>query len=92
MIKISPKASSTIFEKLIFSPQYLFAISHIDYTTKKFNATQEMPLCNNEFINYNIFLKYFPVYDFSSLHNSSGVPHLIIYPPLSPPSGPKSIK
>ncbi|KIU06434.1 hypothetical protein SC08_Contig83orf00184 [Clostridium butyricum] len=34
MIKISPKTNPTIFEKLIFSPQYLFAISHIDYTTK----------------------------------------------------------
>ena len=39
-----------------------------------------------------IGFKYLPVYDFSTLATCSGVPLAIIVPPLSPPSGPKSIK
>lgn len=38
-----------------------------------------------------IFLRYSPVYDPLTFATSSGVPFAIIFPPLSPPSGPRSI-
>lgn len=37
------------------------------------------------------FFKYLPVWDFSLLATSSGVPLAISSPPFSPPSGPRSI-
>ena len=40
---------------------------------------------------YNIFFKNWPVYDSLTLATSSGVPVATILPPISPPSGPKSI-
>ena len=40
----------------------------------------------------SIFLRNCPVYDFSHAATSSGVPSQTISPPLSPPSGPRSIR
>ena len=40
---------------------------------------------------FNIFLRYCPVYDSEHLAIASGVPLATIVPPLSPPSGPRSM-
>ena len=40
---------------------------------------------------FKIFFKNFPVYEPFTFDTSFGVPVAIIVPPLSPPSGPKSI-
>lgn len=41
-------------------------------------------------IYFKYFFRYFPVCDFGSLATSSGVPEATIFPPFSPPSGPRS--